>query len=113
MVIINTLKENGYELIEVAGEIDASSSIELDNALKKAAGNHTQILIDLHKLEYISSAGLGVFISYLEDLKQNNITLVLFGLQDKVKEVFDILGLQHLMHIASDKNDAQKILNEV
>lgn len=113
MVEINSLSEKDYQLIEVEGEIDASSSIELDNALKQAAGDYDKILIDLHKLEYISSAGLGVFISYLEDLKQNNIKLIIFGLQEKVKEVFEILGLQHLMHIASDKEEAQQLLNEI
>lgn len=113
MVEINTIDEKDYQLIQVAGEIDASSSIELDNALKAAAGNYSKILIDLHRLEYISSAGLGVFISYLEDLKKNDIKLVIFGLQDKVREVFDILGLQHLMHISPDKVEAQQLLNEV
>lgn len=113
MVDIKRIEEQNYQLIQVSGEIDASSSIELDNALKEAAARHTRILIDLHQLEYISSAGLGVFISYLEDLKRENIRLVIFGLREKVREVFAILGLQHLMNIADDKAEGIKQLNEV
>ncbi|WP_421875002.1 STAS domain-containing protein [Marinoscillum sp.] len=112
MVRIETSKENDYQLIQVYGEIDASSSIELDNALKTAAAESSQILIDLEHLEYISSAGLGVFISYLEELKKNEVKLVIFSLKDKVLEVFEILGLQHLMNIKSNKTEALECLNE-
>lgn len=113
MVKISTSEEQDHHIIFVSGEIDASSSIELDTALKNAAGQHNKIVIDLQHLEYISSAGLGVFISYLEDLKKDNIKLVLFGLQDKVREVFDILGLQHLMNLSVDKESAIKLLDEI
>lgn len=112
MVEIKTISEGDLHTIEVAGEIDASSSIELDNALKTAAASYLKILIDLSQLEYISSAGLGVFISYLEELKKNHVKLVIYGLQPKVKEVFEILGLQHLMYIAITKEEAQGLLNE-
>ncbi|MEQ8554314.1 MAG: STAS domain-containing protein [Cyclobacteriaceae bacterium] len=112
MVKIEKKPETDFQLIEVTGEIDASSSIELDNALKSASDEYTSILINLEGLDYISSAGLGVFISYLEDLKKRQIKLVIYGLQEKVKEVFAILGLQHLMNIADTKTEALALLNE-
>ena len=112
MVKIDTIAQEDYHLIQVNGEIDASSSIELDTALKEASENTGKILIDLEHLEYISSAGLGVFISYLEQLKQQNIQLIIFGLKEKVLEVFEILGLQHLMNIKENKEEAIKAINE-
>ena len=72
MVEIHIVKEEDFELITVNGEIDASSSIELDNVLKKASSETLKIMVDLQNLEYISSAGLGVFISYLEELKSKD-----------------------------------------
>lgn len=112
MVKIDTISEENYHLIQVAGEIDASSSIELDAALKEASVSASKILISLENLEYISSAGLGVFISYLEELKAKDIHLVLFGLKEKVQEVFEILGLQHLMNIKQTKDEAITAVNE-
>tara|TARA_B100001245_G_C22881543_1_gene423996 strand:+ start:307 stop:648 length:342 start_codon:yes stop_codon:yes gene_type:complete len=112
MVKIDTISEENYHLIQVNGEIDASSSIELDAALKEASENTSKILIDLSNLEYISSAGLGVFISYLEELKKKEVGLVIFGLKEKVHEVFEILGLQHLMNIVETKEEAVKAVNE-
>ncbi|MEQ8238316.1 MAG: STAS domain-containing protein [Cyclobacteriaceae bacterium] len=58
------------------------------------------------------TAALGVFISYLEELKTKNIKFVLFGLQPAVKEVFDILGLNQIMNIVVTKEDALRIANE-
>lgn len=112
MVDIQTNTEGETHKITVKGEIDASSSIELDNALKHAADNYKRILMDLNELEYISSAGLGVFISYLEELEKEGVSLVIYGLQIKVREVFEILGLQHLMNIAVTEEEAYKSLNE-
>lgn len=112
MVEITTSDTESYHLILVKGEVDASSSIELDNALKDAIGTAKQIMVDLSDLEYISSAGLGVFISYLEDVKAKNIKLVLVGLKPKVLEVFQILGLQNLMSITENREKGADILNE-
>lgn len=112
MIEIKILEENDYQLIQVHGDVDASSSIELDNALKEASESTHKILVDLEGLQYISSAGLGVFISYLEDLKAKNIKMVLFGMQPKVLEVFQILGLQNLITIADSKDASLSLLNE-
>ncbi|MDH5597694.1 MAG: STAS domain-containing protein, partial [Cyclobacteriaceae bacterium] len=62
MVEIKKLQENDIEIIEVIGEVDASSSIKLDNAIKESIdAGYTKIIVDCSNLEYISSAGLGVF----------------------------------------------------
>lgn len=105
MVEIKTKSEKDYFLIEVSGEVDASSSIELDDAIKEALKKNQHILIDLENLEYISSAGLGVFISHLEELKEKQSKMILFGLKPKVKEVFEILGLQHIIKMVETKSE--------
>jgi len=112
MIAIDREERHAHQLIKVVGEVDASTSIELDNTLKEASQVEKNILIDLSGLDYISSAGLGVFISYLDELKNNNIQMVIFSLQPKVDEVFKILGLQHLMSIVNDEEEALKILND-
>jgi len=112
MVNISIDKEDDIQLINVLGEIDASSSIKLDDALKTTSAEGLAIVMNLEGLSYISSAGLGVFISYLDELKTKNIKFVLFGLQPAVTEVFDILGLNQIMNIVITKKDALRIANE-
>ena len=99
--------EDKYVLIEVEGDLDASSAIYLDQEIEASLSKERpRVLVDCEKLEYISSAGLGVFISYLKEFEARNIVLVLFGLSDKVENVFQILGLDNLVNIASNKNSA-------
>lgn len=98
----------------VVGEIDASSSIELDLAIAKSVGEgSTKILVDCSSLEYISSAGLGVFMSYIEEFRDKQISMVLFGMKEKVSNTFQILGLSDLLHISNNKQEAKKLLNEL
>lgn len=114
MVHIKRLQEGGTDIIAVIGEIDASSSIELDLAIAKSVGEgFKKILVDCHALEYISSAGLGVFMSYIEEFRDKNIKMVLFGLKEKVTNTFEILGLADLLNIRENKVEALKLANEL
>jgi anti-sigma B factor antagonist len=114
MVHIKRLQEEGTDIIIPIGEIDASSSIELDLTIAKSVGEgYTKILVDCSSLEYISSAGLGVFMSYIDEFKDRNLKMVLFGMSDKVANTFKILGLHELLTIAADKAEAKQKINEV
>jgi anti-sigma B factor antagonist len=114
MIHIKRLQEDGADVIVLIGEIDASSSIELDLAIAKSVGEgFTKILVDCSALEYISSAGLGVFMSYIEEFKDKHIYMVLFGMSEKVANTFEILGLNELLYIKKDKIQAKQLINEL
>jgi anti-sigma B factor antagonist len=114
MIHIKRLQEDGTDVIVLIGEIDASSSIELDLAIAKSVGEgFSRILIDCHSLDYISSAGLGVFMSYIEEFKDRGVKMVLFGMNDKVANTFSILGLNELLKIGKDKVEAKQMVNEL
>lgn len=107
MISIETQKENGHDLLILRGEVDASNSVMLDQAIQKLLDDGSKsILVDGEGLEYISSAGLGVFMSYLEDLQERDIDLKIYSLTPRVYEVFKILGLDQLIPIFPDKNSA-------
>jgi len=100
--------------LTVTGEIDASSSIELDLAIAKSVGDGCRkILVDCQALEYISSAGLGVFMSYIEEFKEKQLVMVLFGMSEKVLHTFSILGLADLLNVAPAKSEAKQKANEL
>ncbi len=114
MIEIETFKEDDINIISVKGDVDASSSIHLDEALLKLSEDSSTkyIFIDGTELEYISSAGLGVFMSYIDDFKTKDIKMILFGLNEKVENVFQILGLDQLLNIVEGKKEAKEKLNE-
>jgi anti-sigma B factor antagonist len=111
MITIHTDQFDDFQIIKVIGEVDASSSIHLDNKLSEAITSNKKILVDCHDLKYISSAGLGVFMSYIHEMEESEIKMVLFGLSNKVKNVFQILGLDQLIKMVDTKEDAKKLVN--
>ena len=114
MVQIKRLQEDGIDTLAIIGEIDASSSIELDLSIAKSVGEgYKKILVDCGSLEYISSAGLGVFMSYIEEFNDKGICMVMYGLNEKVAHNFSILGLADLLHIRNTKEEAKQLINEL
>lgn len=102
--------EGIFHIISIDGEVDASSSIILDNALEKALTTTTKhLLIDCSRLSYISSPGIGVFTSRIEDCERVGTKLVLFGVSDKVYNVFRLLGLDQLIEIVKTKEEAKTL----
>lgn len=114
MVKITADKDDQYHVIKVSGDIDASSSIYLDKAISDALDqNCDRIIIDCQELNYISSAGLGVFMSYIEEFNNRKVRLALFGLNEKVLNVFQILGLDQLLQIVEDRNNAKMLIDGI
>ena len=114
MVEINSELDNDVQVITVAGDVDASSSIQLDNEINTSIeGGHKKILFNCEGLNYISSAGLGVFMSYIQVFESNEVKIAIYGLSEKVKNVFQILGLDQLLKIESTKEKAKAFIDEL
>jgi anti-sigma B factor antagonist len=114
MIEISNEVENDYYIIIINGDVDASSSIFLDEAIEAAVEKgQKKIMVDGANLNYISSAGLGVFMSRIQEFEVNNINLVIFGLNEKVKNVFQILGLDQLIQITDSRSQAKELINEL
>lgn len=114
MLQIEKTRESRFDFLILKGEVDASNSVILDKGIKEAIEFGAKyLLVDCSELDYISSAGLGVFMSYLEDFTEKEIYFCLFGLSRQVFEVFKILGLDQLIPIVEDKNDAIERANEL
>lgn len=110
---ISTLQEGKLSILSVNGDLDASSSILLDHAIEQAiVKGIKKLLIDCTKLNYISSAGLGVFMSHLQEFESNQTSLVLFGLNEKVFNVFQVLGLDQLLTIVVSEAEAKMSVND-
>jgi anti-sigma B factor antagonist len=111
---VNTYHEDTCLIISLDGDLDASSSIILDTALEDALNSGKKnILIDCFHLHYISSPGIGVFTSRLEDCEKSQVQIVLFGMSEKIFNVFKILGLHQIIPIKKTKEEAKLFVNDV
>lgn len=110
---VSLIKEGDVWVICPKGELDAASSIIFDEAIEEAeAQGARKILIDFEGLQYISSAGLGVILSHLDEFEEKHIKLAICSMKPKVANVFEILGVDRLLNIYDNRSDANAYLNE-
>ncbi|BHH83440.1 STAS domain-containing protein [Desulforhopalus sp. 52FAK] len=107
---IETRDENGVAVVLLTGEMDTMTSPEAEKFL----GNLQQegknkILLNLEKLDFISSAGLRVLLATAQNLKGEGGELRVSNLNPDVKEVFDISGFSTLLMVF--ENEAKGLAN--
>lgn len=103
---------NDILLINVAGFLDAYTFERLENAINSAfKQNIYKIVVNMEHVDYISSAGAGVFIGALSKTHEKNGNIVILKPTDNVKEVFNLLGLTLIFTIVEDINAAVAAFN--
>lgn len=109
---INYRKVQSLEVLDLSGELDAHTASKLENSLKKLIKQqNTQIIVNCSDLNYIASAGLGVFMAYIEDVRDKGGDIKLTNMSDKVYNVFDLLGFPTLYDIFDEESEAIEKFN--
>ncbi len=110
---IKQIKADPYTTLIPVGDLDASSSVYLDEVIRNLidAGD-LNLHIDFGEIRYTSSAGMGVFISYIEEIQQKGGRMVLSNMSESVKDSFELLGLHQLIKIVEDKAEVEKLYTE-
>ena len=104
-------KDDGIALIRLEGFLDAHTFEKLDNALQDLLDEKVvNIAVNLCDVEYISSAGAGVFIGAMAQAKESGGEIVLVNPADNVQEVFDLLGVSHIFTILATDEEAKREL---
>ncbi len=100
-------KQGGVLIVGLKGRLDATNSTTTQDRIVALidAGSH-QVVIDLSGLDYISSAGLRIFLMAGKKLKASNGKIALFGLQPPIHEIFEIAGFVGLFPICASREAA-------
>src|SRR5215510_2800438 len=97
--------------LSLSGSLDTTTAKAFEEKiLAQIESGERRFVIDLAQLDYISSAGLRVFILAAKRLNNANGKMVLCALKDPVKEVFDIAGFSSIFSIHGSHDEATKHL---
>ncbi len=108
----NELKDD-ITFIKLTGFLDAHTFEKLDETIDELFENNKyKLVVDLNELEYISSAGAGVFIGAIGTAQEQKGNIVLVSPTENVTEVFDLLGLSQIFPFAESREDAVQKFNE-
>ena len=94
-------------VLDLTGELDAHTAAEFEAALQKCVTEgECKIVVQGKDLQYISSAGLGVFMAFVETAREGGGDIKIAGLQPRVFTVFDLLGFPLLFDIVETEDEA-------
>ena len=97
--------EGDYEIIEVGGEIDVYTAPKLREAIVAAVdAGHTQLIIDVQKVDFLDSTGLGVLVGALKRVRADGGSLDIVCTQERILKIFEITGLDKVfgLHTSID-----------
>lgn len=95
------------QVLDLKGELDAHTASELEAAIQKCQGDDRyKIVVNGQDLQYISSAGLGVFMAYIEEIREKEGDIKIAALQPRVFNVFDLLGFPMLFDVVETEDEA-------
>lgn len=98
---------NNIAIIKVGGYIDTTTSAELEHSLDSLLKSETHnIVIDLANVDYISSAGWGIFISEIKGIRERGGDLKLVKMVPDVYEVFELLEFHYILRAFDSIDEA-------
>ena len=111
---------NQYEMhaevlvAHLVGALNSTNSAQVEAELLRRLDQGTnQLLIDLSALDYISSAGLRVVLVAAKRLKRSAGMLVLCGVQNQIRETFEISGFLNILTVADTRAQALERFDQV
>ena len=106
MSVFNISRESkgGVAMVRVHGFLDAHTFEQLEEAIREIFDEGCfKLVVDLARVDYISSAGAGVFIGARSESQENGGDIVLLNPTEGVREVFDLLGLTQIFKLVDDE----------
>ena len=94
-------------VLDIQGEIDLYNAPEIKDAIQKLIEQQKyNIIINLEKVSYIDSSGIGALISSLSNLKKYQGSLKIINVYASVKKVFELTKLTSFFEIYDSEDEA-------
>ena len=103
---ISTRTSNDIHIVAIAGSLDSGTSPEAQKAIDAVLTGARKVAMDFSQLDYISSAGLRVLLGVAKKLRASGGTLGMFGLNQSVREVFEISGFASILSVYPSEAEA-------
>jgi anti-sigma B factor antagonist len=87
-------------------ELDAGNAGEFKRDIAPLLEAHANLVLDLSRLHFVDSSGLGAFISCLRKLNAKGGDLKLCGISNHVRAVFELVRMHRVFDILSTREDA-------
>ncbi len=106
---IKTDRDGGVCTVVLEGEIDVYSAPVLKKELVSAIeGGCANVIVNLEKVGFIDSSGLGVLVSALRRARERDGVVRIVCTRDNILKIFRITGLDKVFPIFGDSGEASR-----
>ncbi|MBV6494357.1 MAG: Anti-sigma-B factor antagonist [Turneriella sp.] len=104
---ISQREKDGITILDIQGEIDLYNAPEIKDIIQKLIESQKyNVIINLEKVSYIDSSGIGALISSLSNLKKYQGGLKIINVYASVKKVFELTKLTSFFEIYESEAEA-------
>ena len=104
---LETSKQGETNVVSLRGEIDVYTAPRLRQALiDLVEGGAKDIVVDMDRVDFLDSTGLGVLVGGLKRVKSNEGEMKLVVTQDRIMKIFDITGLAKVFPMFGSLDEA-------
>ncbi len=104
---MSTRNESGATVVSVKGKVDTVTAPEFGKYLnEQISKNQNSLIVNMAELYYMTSAGLREILGAGKELKDKGHEILLAGLQDNIRDVFQISGFASLFKIFDTEKSA-------
>ena len=97
---LGTREEAGHTVLEVAGEVDVHTAPVLRRqALELVTAGRRRMVVDLGRVDFLDSSGLGVLVEIQSRLREAGGTLTLARPPDRIRKLFVLTGLDQVFSV--------------
>jgi len=86
--------------------LDAKTAKEIRQEFDAVTEAGIQVLLDLEKVQFVDSAGLGAIVSWLKQLRSIHGDLMICNVNKAVRALFELVRMRKLVDIHDDRNQA-------
>lgn len=94
-------------ILRLSGYVDTYNTALFQRRVNLAIeAGYVKLIFDCIRLNYFSSTGIGSFTAFLKTVKPEGGDIVMFGIQPKLMEIFQLLGFSQFLSIKNSQDEA-------
>jgi anti-sigma B factor antagonist len=107
LVTRTAMSNTAVSVVEVSGVLDLHTADDFEAILEDSfRKKQYKIILNLEKLTYISSAGIGILVGVIKDVRKNRGDIKIANVNPEIYKVFDLLDLQGFFHFHKTETEA-------
>ncbi|MGY6502493.1 MAG: STAS domain-containing protein [Acidimicrobiales bacterium] len=106
MIVIDVEERGDWQVLAVAGELDVATTPRVRNEIVRlVADGATRLVLDLSRVDFIDSFGLGVLVGALKRVRSHGGEMRVVITEPRVLKVVELTGLDRVLELADSVDD--------